>query len=47
MTITYKTNKELWKLANSLKLKGFKKTADCYWVQVFTDGNTQITLKRE
>lgn len=47
MIINYKTNEELWEKERLLKKQGFRKTSDCYWVQLFTDGNIEVSLVRE
>lgn len=47
MKISYKTNEELWEKERLLKKQGFEKTADCYWVQIYTDGNIEVSLVRE
>lgn len=47
MRITYKTNEELWQHEHELEKLGFVKTADCYWTQIFTDGQAEIYLIRE
>lgn len=46
-TVMYKTNEELWKIEKSLKEQGYRKIADCYWAQIFSDGKNEITLERE
>lgn len=45
--ISYKTNEELWEKERLLKKQGFNRTSDCYWVQIYTDGNIEISLVRE
>lgn len=46
--IVYTENKELWKMENIAKSHGYKKTQDCYWVQIFEDSNgNHIVMTRE
>ena len=46
-TMNYKTNEELWTKERILKKQGFKKIADAYWTQIYTDGNIEVALVRE
>ena len=46
--IIYTENEELWKMENIAKSHGYKKTQDCYWVQIFEDTNgNHIVMTRE
>ena len=46
--IVYTENKELWKMAKIAENHGYKKTQDCYWVQIFEDSNgNHIVMTRE
>lgn len=46
--IVYTENEELWKMENIAKSNGYKKTQDCYWVQIFEDSNgNHIVMTRE
>ena len=44
--LSYETNEQEWRLEKSLKSKGYKKTSDCYWCQIFEKDNKTITLIR-
>lgn len=43
----YSTNEEEWTMENRLKEKGFVKTSDCYWVQIFQKDTKTIILNRK
>lgn len=47
--INYQTNEEIWKLERELKEKGYKKTSEAYWAQIFEDdnGNRVITTRKQ
>ena len=45
--IKYSDNNRMWYLENELKAKGFQKTSDCYWVQIYTNGKDEVMLERE
>lgn len=47
--IVYTNNEQLWSLERIAASHGFKKTEECYWVQIFTDsaGNNIITTREE
>ena len=46
--IVYTKNEELWKMEKIAKSHGYKKTEDCYWVQIFEDTNgNHIVMTRE
>ena len=46
--IVYTGNEELWKMENIAKSHGYKKTQECYWVQIFEDSNgNHIVMTRE
>lgn len=46
--IVYTTNEELWKIEKIAKSHGYKKTQECYWVQIFEDTNgNHIVMTRE
>ena len=38
--IVYSTNSQLWKIENAAVAAGYKKTADCYWSQIFTNSES-------
>ena len=38
--ITYQTNEQLWKIESAAAAAGYKKTNDCYWVQIFESEET-------
>ncbi len=42
----YETNEQNWELEEKLKIKGYVKTADCFWAQIFEKGNKTIILER-
>lgn len=46
--IVYTENEELWRMKKIAESHGYKKTQDCYWVQIFenTNGN-HIVMTRE
>ena len=47
-TIKYTESRELWKLQDELKAKGYRKASDCYWIQTYIDDNGNlIALERE
>lgn len=43
----YESNEQEWELENKLKGKGYVKTADCFWAQIFVCGNKKIILNRK
>lgn len=46
--IVYTENNELWKMAKIAESHGYKKTQNCYWVQIFEDTNgNHIVMTRE
>ena len=46
--IVYTKNEELWKMENIAESHGYKKTQDCYWVQIFEDSNgNHVVMTRE
>lgn len=45
--IHYATNDQLWSMENAAEKAGYKKTEDCYWVQIFTNGENYIVTTRE
>lgn len=45
--IHYSTNDQLWSMESAAEKAGFKKTEDCYWVQIFTNGENYIVTTRE
>ena len=46
--IIYAENEELWKMAKIAENHGYKKTQDCYLVQIFEDSNgNHIVMTRE
>lgn len=46
--IVYTTNEELWKMEKIAEFHGYKKTQECYWVQIFEDTNgNHIVMTRE
>ena len=45
--ITYETNEQLWKIENELKAQGYTKTNDCYWAQIFSNGQEEISAERQ
>jgi hypothetical protein len=47
MEIKYKSNEELREKERLLKKQGFRKTSDCYWVQIYTDDVIEVSLVRE
>ena len=46
MRMTYETNEQLWKIENELKAKGYRKSSDCYWAQIFSNGKDEIITER-
>lgn len=46
--IIYTKNEDLWKMEKIAKSHGYKKTQECYWVQIFEDTNgNHIVMTRE
>lgn len=46
--IVYTKNQERCKMENIAEYHGYKKTQDCYWVQIFEDSNgNHIVMTRE
>ena len=47
--IIYTKNEEIWKMEKVAESHGYKKTQDCYWVQIFedTNGNRIVTTREE
>ena len=46
--IVYTKNEEIWKMKKIAESHGYKKTQDCYWVQIFEDTNgNHIVMTRE
>ena len=46
--IVYTKNEELWKMEKIAESHGYKKTQECYWVQIFEDTNgNHIVMTRE
>ena len=46
--IVYTENEELWKMGKIAESHGYKKTQDCYWVQIFEDTNgNHIVMTRD
>lgn len=37
--VVYTENKHIWKIENIAEAHGYAKTQECYWVQIFEDGN--------
>ena len=47
--ITFQTNEQLWKIESAAASAGYKKTDDCYWVQIFRNEETghEFSTSRE
>lgn len=45
--IHYSTNDQLWAMEYAAEKAGFKKTEECYWTQIFTNGDDIIVTVRE
>lgn len=45
--IHYSTNDQLWSMESAAEKAGYKKTEDCYWVQIFINGENYIVTTRE
>ena len=46
--IVYTKNEEFWKMKKIAESHGYKRTQDCYWVQIFEDTNgNHIVMTRE
>ena len=46
--IVYTENEEFWRMEKIAESHGYKKTQDCYWVQIFEDSNgNHIVMTRE
>lgn len=42
----YEANEQGWKLERKLKDKGYMKTSDCFWCQIYEKDNRKIILNR-
>lgn len=46
--IHYSTNDQLWTMESAAKKAGYEKTEECYWTQIFTNGeNTIVTIRED
>lgn len=46
--IMYNENAQLWKMKKLLASAGYRKTEDCYWVQIYENSNGDfVTIQRE
>ena len=42
----YETTEDFWEIEKELKENGYKKTSDCYWCQIFSNGENEIITER-
>ena len=42
----YETSEDFWKIEKELKENGYKKISDCYWCQIFSNGENEIITER-
>ena len=45
-TLTFKTDRECWKLVREMKDKGFQQVANAYWCYIFEKNGEQVILER-
>ena len=46
--IHYATNDQLWSMEHAAAKAGYEKTEECYWTQIFTNGeNTIVTIRED
>ena len=48
-TIKINSNEQSWSIGKELRDKGYKRTDNCYWIEIYTHPETgdKITLVRE
>lgn len=48
-TIKINSNEQSWSIGKELRDKGYKRTDNCYWVEIYTHPETgdKVVLERE